>query len=145
MSLMSYTFASKVLDEEITLIITMPEKKDNEQLPFATAVLVPDATRESSYFMRKEPLERYGRGQQPMATVSLPGRVVMRPTDTLQAFLTDELPFVLGQFPLEICSFYVKGFSASRLLCIEEALQGCYRSLKFNTADETLSTFMNGM
>jgi hypothetical protein len=140
---MSCTYSSSALDEEITLIITMPEKSSQEILPFPTVVLVPDTAMESNHFMRKEPLERYGVRRVPIATASLPGRVAMHPPSALIPFLTDELPAFLGQFPLKISALYAQGRSATCLSAIKDALQVCYTDLKMNTLNESLHDFLN--
>lgn len=143
MSLMICTYASAVLDEEITLIITMPEKESHETLPFSTVVLVPDVAKESNHFIRKEPLERYGGGQIPIVTVSLPGRVAMRPASALIPFLAYELPAFVGQFPLKVFALYAEGRSALRLMEIKDSLNECYKNLKMNTQNESLKDYVN--
>jgi hypothetical protein len=140
---MNCTYASAALGEEITFIITMPEKSNNEILPFPAAVLFPDTAMESNYFMRKEPLERYGSGQIPIATVSLPGRIAIQPPSVLLSFLMDELPSILGQFPLRICALYAQGCSVTRLTEIKDALKNCYRSM--NAPNEPLHQFLEDL
>ncbi len=143
MSLMSYTFNSDTLNEEITLTITMPEYNGQEKLPFMAVILVPDAKMESNFFLRKEPLERYCCGPIPLATVSLPGHVTTCPPPVLEAFFTDELPSCLGQFPLKICAFFAHSSSFLRVKEIGETVKRYYQQLNMNTEDESLKDFLD--
>jgi hypothetical protein len=145
MSIMSCTYASAALDGEITLIITMPEKSSHELLPFSAIVLVPDTAMESNFFMRKKPLERYGGGRIPIATVSLPGRVAMHSPSALLTFLADELPAFLGHFPLKIIALYAEGRSAIRLLEIKDTIKDCYTNLRMNTLNEPLKDYLDDL
>jgi len=77
-----------------------------------------------------------------MATVSLPGRVVMHPLSVLQVFIVEELPVILGQFPIKIIALYAQGHSAIRLMEIEQSIKTCYVNVKLNLLNETLYSFM---
>lgn len=142
MSVMRYTFASTLLHSETSLVITMPEAAEGETLPFPTAVLLSDVGREADCFLRREPLERFGCTL--AATVSLSGQLLPWQPTAFVRFLTEELPMVLSQFPLQIRALYSEGQSAAILQPYERTLERTYPTLCWQGTVEALLHTLKG-
>lgn len=138
MSVLRYTFTSSELRQEVTVIITLPEVCDDERLPFTAAVLLPDSNKESDFLLRSEPLERICATN--IATVSLPGHIVLRQTSILVGFLTQELPCVLTQFPVIPFALFSTGASAAALSQLTDKLSAVYPVTQWGGCLETFIT-----
>ena len=138
MSMMTYTFASSTLQEEITVIITLPERVEDEQTPFATAVLLPDINKTSSALLRREPLERLCGAH--VATLTLPGHIALKPKEVLVSFLASELPAIMRQFPMVPQALYAEQRSIDYLQTVQTLLQNVYPTIQWSGKIETLLT-----
>jgi len=140
MSVLRYTFTSVALCRELTIILTLPEVAEDEKLPFKTVVLMPDTKKESDFLLRRESLERYCGSL--LATVSLPGYIAIDHSPSLPYFLTQELPRVLAQFPIQPCAFFAEGSTVPSLSGIQNLLRKTYPTLQWDGSVEAFITQM---
>ena len=138
MSVLRYTFTSSQLQQEVTVILTVPEASVHEKRPFTTAVLLPDTGKQSDFLLRTEALERYCGGD--LATVSLAGQTALFATPFLIDFLTLELPSVLAQFPLHLCALFANGVSATLLAQLADKLSTVYPTTQWGGCLESFLT-----